>query len=33
MKKVIAFHMKGLRAEGLKVPPPRSSSTYVDIRG
>ena len=25
----IAFHIEGLRAEGLDVPPPRASATYV----
>jgi predicted RNase H-like HicB family nuclease len=32
MRKAIAFHLEGLRAEGMKVPPPRTSSTYVDVR-
>jgi len=31
MKDAIAFHLDGLRAEGLAVPQPRSSSSYVDI--
>ena len=31
MKDAIAFHLDGLRAEGLAVPQPRSSSPYVDI--
>ena len=31
MAKAIAFHIEGLRAEGLEAPPPRSSSIYVDV--
>jgi predicted RNase H-like HicB family nuclease len=31
MAKVIAFHIEGLRAEGLQVPEPRTSSIYVDV--
>lgn len=27
----IAFHLDGLRAEGLPVPAPHTHSTYVDI--
>jgi predicted RNase H-like HicB family nuclease len=27
----IAFHIEGLRLEGLPVPEPGSSSTYVDV--
>lgn len=27
----IAFHLDGLRAEGLPVPVPHTQSTYVDI--
>ena len=28
----IAFHLQGLRAEGMRIPPPRTSSTYVAVR-
>ena len=31
MKQAIAFHVEGLRAEGMPVPAPSSSSTYVEI--
>ena len=31
MTKAIAFHIDGLRAEGLAVPEPRTSSIYVEI--
>ncbi len=31
MREAIAFHLHGLRAEGYKVPRPRSSSTYVEV--
>lgn len=31
MKKAIAFHLQGMRAEGIKVPAPKSYSTYVDV--
>jgi predicted RNase H-like HicB family nuclease len=31
MQSAIAFHVEGLRAEGLVVPPPSSSSSYVEI--
>jgi predicted RNase H-like HicB family nuclease len=31
MQKAIAFHLAGMRAEGLKVPTPRSYSTYVEL--
>lgn len=31
MKKAIEFHLRGMRAEGLKVPQPRSYSTYVEV--
>jgi predicted RNase H-like HicB family nuclease len=31
MRKAIAFHLEGLRAEGLRPPAPRSSSAYVDV--
>lgn len=31
MKKAIEFHLRGMSAEGLKVPQPRSYSTYVEV--
>ena len=31
MKKAIEFHLEGMRAEGIKVPAPRSYSTYVEV--
>jgi predicted RNase H-like HicB family nuclease len=31
MAKAIMFHIDGLRAEGLAVPEPRTSSIYVEI--
>ena len=31
MQSAIAFHVEGLRAEGMPVPPPSSSSSYVEI--
>ena len=31
MAKAIAFHLEGLRAEGLDAPEPRTSSIYVEI--
>ena len=31
MKGAIAFHLDGLKAEGMAVPQPSSSSSYVDI--
>jgi len=31
MTKAIAFHIEGLRAEGLDAPEPRTSSLYVDV--
>lgn len=31
MVKAIAFHIEGLRAEGLDAPEPRTSSIYVDV--
>ena len=31
MTKAIAFHLEGLRAEGLEVPLPHSFSTYVEV--
>jgi predicted RNase H-like HicB family nuclease len=31
MARAIAFHIEGLRAEGLDAPAPRTSSIYVDV--
>lgn len=31
IKKAIAFHLHGMRAEGMRVPAPRSYSTYVEV--
>jgi predicted RNase H-like HicB family nuclease len=31
MKDAIEFHLEGMRAEGLDVPEPQSSSTYVEV--
>ena len=31
MKSAIAFHLEGLRAEGMAVPAGQSSSSYVDV--
>ena len=31
MKDAIAFHLDGLRAEGMAIPKPSSSSSYVEI--
>lgn len=31
MREAIAFHLEGLRAEGLPIPEPSSSSTFVDV--
>ena len=31
IQEAIAFHLEGMRAEGIKVPPPRSYSTYVEV--
>ena len=31
MAKAIAFHIDGLRAEGIEAPEPRTSSLYVDV--
>ena len=31
MQKAIEFHLAGMRAEGIKVPAPRSYSTYVEV--
>ena len=31
MAKAIAFHIDGLRAEGIELPEPSTSSLYVDV--
>lgn len=31
MKSAIAFHVEGLKAEGMVIPAPNSSSSYVEI--
>jgi predicted RNase H-like HicB family nuclease len=31
MKAAIAFHIEGMRAERMRVPPPRTYSTYADV--
>ena len=31
MAKAIAFHIDGLRADGIELPEPRTSSLYVDV--
>jgi predicted RNase H-like HicB family nuclease len=31
MKDAIAFHLDGMHQEGIKIPRPRSWSTYLDI--
>jgi predicted RNase H-like HicB family nuclease len=31
MREAIAFHLAGLREDGLSVPEPHSSSSYVDV--
>lgn len=31
MQEAIAFHLEGLKSEGLDLPQPRSSSSYVDV--
>ena len=31
IKKAIKFHLEGMRAEGLRVPAPRSYSTHVEV--
>ena len=31
MKSAIAFHLEGLRAEGMPIPQPSTSSSYVEI--
>jgi predicted RNase H-like HicB family nuclease len=31
MKEAIEFHLEGLRADGQPIPPPQSSSSYIDV--
>ncbi len=31
IQEAIEFHVEGLRAEGLEVPPPRAQATFVSI--
>ena len=31
MKSAIAFHIEGLKSEGIALPTPHSSSLYIDI--
>jgi predicted RNase H-like HicB family nuclease len=31
MKEAIEFHIEGLKAEGMDIPPPASSSTYIHV--
>jgi predicted RNase H-like HicB family nuclease len=31
MREAIEFHIDGLEADGLEVPPPRSTSAYVEL--
>lgn len=31
MKEAIAFHLEGLKQEGMAAPEPQASSSYVDI--
>jgi predicted RNase H-like HicB family nuclease len=31
MKDAIAFHLEGMHQEGLEMPQPHSSSTYLDV--
>ncbi|MBK7582648.1 MAG: type II toxin-antitoxin system HicB family antitoxin [Myxococcales bacterium] len=31
MAEAVAFHIEGLQAEGLPLPSPHTSSTYVDV--
>jgi len=33
IREAIAFHIEGLRAEGLPIPVPHTSVTYVDLQG
>ena len=31
MQEAIAFHVEGLRAEGLEVPTPRTQAAFIDV--
>jgi len=31
MRQAIAFHLEGLKAEGMTIPEPNSSSSYVEV--
>ena len=31
MKSAIAFHIEGLKSEGVALPTPHSSSSYIDV--
>ncbi len=31
MREAIQFHLDGMRAEGLSIPPPQSRASYVEI--
>jgi len=31
MRDAIAFHLEGMRQEGMETPQPRSTSTYVEV--
>jgi predicted RNase H-like HicB family nuclease len=31
MREAIAFHLEGMRKDGLPIPPPTSRATYVEI--
>lgn len=31
MREAIAFHIEGLREDGLEIPQPTSSSTYIEV--
>jgi predicted RNase H-like HicB family nuclease len=33
MKDAIAFHLDGLKEEGLQLPEPHTSSSYVEVTG
>lgn len=33
MRKAIAFHLEGLRAQGKRAPTPHTSSAYIEAQG
>jgi predicted RNase H-like HicB family nuclease len=33
MRQAIAFHLDGLKEEGMNLPDPRTSSSYVEVPG